>query len=269
MALNDIVLLDGIIDQRTADGFPSHQADEVFEYFVFEQILKDYDLSREELESGWVDGRDDGGVDGFFTIVNGHLLRDPDTFAWPRRNAIIDVVIVTAKHHATFQQAPLHSLLATLPELLDFSRQKAQLKGSYSDILLKARSQFHLAYRRLASITPTLSFRFVYASRGNSAEVAENVGARAKQIVGLVETQFSASKALFDFVGATELVTLYRRTKTFSLSLPFVEHLSRSGDSYVLLIRLVDYSAFVTDENNHLRRYLFDSMSATIWAKTG
>ena len=259
MAKNDIVLLDGILDQRVAEGLPSHQSDEVFEYLAFEQVLKDHDLSREEIESGWVDGRDDGGVDGFFTIVNGYLLRDPATFAWPKRSATLDVVIITAKHHATFQQAPLNNLLATLPELFDLGREKAELKGRYSDALLKARALFHLAYRRLAAITPALSFRFVYASRGDAAAVAENISARAAQIIEVAQSLFSSSCSTFDFLGATELVSLYRRTKTFSLSLPFVEYLSRSGDGYILLTRLVDYCAFVKDDNGHLRRYLFDS----------
>lgn len=259
MAKNDIVLLDGILDQRTTEGFPSQKSDEVFEYLAFEQVLKDYDLSREEIESGWVDGRDDGGIDGFFTIVNGHLLRDPVTFAWPKRSATLDVVIITAKHHATFQQAPLNNLLATLPELFDLGRDKADLKGAYSDFLLKARSLFHLAYRRLAAVTPALCFRFVYASRGDASEVGENVSARAAQILALAESLFSSSHSTFQFVGATELVSLYRRTKTFALSLPFIEYLSRSGEGYILLTRLVDYNAFVTDESGHLRRYLFDS----------
>jgi hypothetical protein len=63
MARNDVVLLDGILDQHVAECLPSHQRDEVFEYLAFEQVLKDYDLSQEEIENGWVDGRDDGGVD--------------------------------------------------------------------------------------------------------------------------------------------------------------------------------------------------------------
>ena len=206
-----------------------------------------------------MDGRDDGGIDGFFTIVNGHLLRDPVTFAWPKRSATLDVIIITAKHHATFQQAPLNNLLATLPELFDLGREKADLKGSYSDILLKARGLFHLAYRRLAAANPTLSFRYVYASRGDSGEVGESISARAAQILELTQELFSSAATAFNFVGAMELVSLYRRTKTFSLSLPFVEYLSRSGDGYIVVTRLVDYSAFVTDENGHLRRYLFDS----------
>src|SRR5438477_11339221 len=47
---NDIVLLDGILDQRIAESYPSRNSDEVFEYLAFEQILKDYDFSREEIE---------------------------------------------------------------------------------------------------------------------------------------------------------------------------------------------------------------------------
>jgi len=259
MAKNDIVLLDGILDRRLGEGLPSGERDEVFEYLVFEETLKDYDFSREELESGWVDGRDDGGVDGFFTIVNGHLVKDLTTFAWPRKNAEIEVVILTAKHHATFQQAPINSLLATVSEMFDLAQARTELIGSYSEPLLDARALFDGVYRRLAGIAADVTFRFAYASRGDSTEVAENVRARADQIVATVEDLFSSSQASFSFVGASELIALSRRVKTFALSLPFVEHLSQSAESYVLLSKLSDYASFVTDESGHLRRYLFDS----------
>jgi hypothetical protein len=59
-----------------------------------------------------------------------------------------------------------------------------------------------------------LSFRFVYASRGDVGDVAENIQARAAQIVEVAESLFSSSCSLFDFVGATELVSLYRRSKS-------------------------------------------------------
>ena len=84
MAKNDRILLDGIIDDRVNQRLPSDKRDEVFEYLAFEQILKDEDLSREEIESGSIDGRQDGGIDGFFIVVNGHLLQDPESFVWPR-----------------------------------------------------------------------------------------------------------------------------------------------------------------------------------------
>ncbi len=53
MAKNDTVLLDGIIDQRLAESLPSILRDEVFEFLVLEEVLKDYDPSHEELDLGW------------------------------------------------------------------------------------------------------------------------------------------------------------------------------------------------------------------------
>lgn len=83
MAKNDKILIDGIIDDRIEQKLPSEKRDEVFEYFAFEQILKDYDLSFDEIQQGSVDGRNDGGIDGFFIIINGHILTDPENFKWP------------------------------------------------------------------------------------------------------------------------------------------------------------------------------------------
>jgi hypothetical protein len=60
MAKNAVVLMDAIVDERLREVYPSNQRDEVFEFLGFEQVLKDFDLSREEIEAGWVDGRDVG-----------------------------------------------------------------------------------------------------------------------------------------------------------------------------------------------------------------
>lgn len=65
MAKNDTILIDGILDDRVAQLLPSDRRDEAFEYFAFEQILRDSDLSQEEILAGSVDGRDDGGLMAF------------------------------------------------------------------------------------------------------------------------------------------------------------------------------------------------------------
>ena len=110
MATNDTVLLDGILDERVAHSVPSSRRDEAFEYFAVEQLLKGYDLSGEELRSGLVDGRDDGGIDACYLFVNGHLIRDADIDALPKRGADVVVWLVTSKHHDTFRQAPMDKL---------------------------------------------------------------------------------------------------------------------------------------------------------------
>lgn len=259
MAKNDTFLLDGVIDQRIASRVPSADRGEAFELFALEQLLKDYDLSRDELETGWVDGSNDGGVDGFYIFVNGHLVSDASSFVWPRQHAKLDIWLITAKHHDTFLQAPLDSLVATIQELFELSTEDSALRGSYSPALLARRSALRDTYRKVASAQPSTTFHFAYASRGDANQVGESVRARAQQIQHITRELFSSSVASFRFMGAAELIATSRKLKNFSLTLPTIEHLSHGRENYILLVRLSDYYRFVTDDQGALRRYLFDS----------
>lgn len=257
MAKNDKLLLDGIIDDRIADKLPSGRRDEAFEYLVFEQVLKDYDLSREEIESGSVDGRDDGGIDGFFILINGHLLVDIQSFTWPRTGSQLEVFIITCKHHETFKQSPLDNLVASLTELLDFGISNEELKGSYSEVIIEYRDRLKLAYRKLSSRMSSFSLNLSYASRGDLQNIGDSVFSRAKQIEAIAQESFGSCSSSFTFYGCTELIELIRKTPIFSLEIPFIESLARR-ETYVLLTKLNDYYNFISDEGK-LRRYLFDS----------
>lgn len=98
MAKNDIILIDSIIEERKGLGLPSSDKGEVFEFLAMEQILKDYDLSKDELLQGSVDGKDDGGIDSFYIFVNGVLLTDEKDFAWPKSSCELTLYIITCKH---------------------------------------------------------------------------------------------------------------------------------------------------------------------------
>jgi len=259
MAKNDSILIDGIVSQRAHDGIPSGDKGEVFEYFCFEQLLKNFDLSKEEIEAGWVDGRHDGGIDGFYIFVNGHLIWDTSSFLWPRSNAKIEVFIISCKYHDTFKEATLNSILATTHELLDFSLLEDRLRGAYSKDILLARKRLIETYAKLAITTPELTFNFSYCSRGDVADLGESVAARAEQIRHCSEQFFSNATARFSFVGSAELIEQYRKGKQFTLDLPFQDHLAGTGEGYIVVAKLGDYHRFVCDESGSLRRYLFDS----------
>lgn len=258
MARNDTILIDGILDDRVAERLPSDRRDEAFEYFAFEQVLRDGDLSQDEIKAGCIDGRDDGGIDGFFILVNGNPLSDPESFVWPRTGCELDVWIMTCKHHDTFRQAPLDNLVASISELLDLASGNADLKGSYSESLLKARTCLMHAYRKVSPRLSRFTLHFVYASRGDTANVGESIRSRGAQAVAIAKDLFGNCDATFEFIGASELVAIHRKVRTFSLELPFLEALTR-GERYVLLCRLSDFYVFVIDESRKLRRYLFDS----------
>lgn len=258
MAKNDRFLLDGIVDDRVAARLPSDKRDEAFEYFGFEQVLKDFDLSNDELLSGWIDGRQDGGVDGFFILVNGHVLQDPEAFIWPKTGSDLRVFLISCKLHETFKQATLDAIVATLTELLDFGIEDASLQGAYSEALLRKRNNLRYAYRKLSPRLSSFSIDISYVSRGDTSDIGTEVRSRADQLKGLVKDYFGSCKSHFTFMGGTELVELHRKIPNFTLEIPFVEALAK-GERYVVLVRLSDYFKFVSDENGKLRRYLFES----------
>ena len=211
----------------------------------------------DEILSGFIDGRQDGGIDGFYIVVNGHLLQDPESFVWPRSGSDLKVFLISCKHHDTFKQATLDAIVATLTELLDFRIEDPDLKGAYSDSLLRMRSNLRYAYRRLSPRLASFSVDIIYASRGDTTDIGNEVRSRALQLIGLVKEYFGSCRSQFTFVGATELVELHRKIPNYTLELPFVEALAK-GERYVVLVRLSDYFRFIS-EDGKLRRYLFES----------
>lgn len=69
---------------------------------------------------------------------------------------------------------------------------------------------------------------------------------------------FSNCKADYDFIGCSELFALYQKKRQYDLSLPYVSQIEQKG-GHVVLAKLSDYYHFITDEEGHLRKYLFDS----------
>jgi hypothetical protein len=195
MAVNDRILIDGILDDRVTKLVPSGERDEVFELFCFEQVLKFADLSTDEIKSGWVDGGKDGGIDGFFIFVNGHLLSDPAMLHWARGNTEVLVWLISCKHHDTFKQATVDELIATISEILDFSKATSDLRGTYSAEILSARDRLLHAYRTLSTRIASFVVRMAYASRGDSESVGATVLARARQAEAVVRGLFRPHRA--------------------------------------------------------------------------
>ena len=71
---NNVIVLNSILAQKREDAETALSESNYFEVFSFEQALKNYELSYDELLSGTVDGGDDGGIDGFFLFLNKDVL---------------------------------------------------------------------------------------------------------------------------------------------------------------------------------------------------
>jgi hypothetical protein len=85
---NHQILLSQLFESKRAEFGSGLSEANHFEYFVTEMLLRDQDLSFDEMESGMVDGGNDGGIDTIYTFVNDVLIQedtDPgDVKRYPR-----------------------------------------------------------------------------------------------------------------------------------------------------------------------------------------
>jgi len=72
MSKNDLIILESILEQMKIPGL---SYEENFELFSFEQVLKSYDLSYDEIFNGKVGDKYEI---GFFNFVNDELLEEYD-----------------------------------------------------------------------------------------------------------------------------------------------------------------------------------------------
>jgi len=260
MAKNDVLLLDSLIEKSKAEYLRANDGSELFELFSFDQLLKDYDLSLDELDEGWTDGSNDGGIDGLFLFIDGQSVDQDLIERNSRREPSLSLHIFACRRSNAFEQAPLNSLHASLSELFDLRKADHELTYPFSQRILDRRALFRDAFVSLADRRPKLDVFVYYCCRGDTGTLADNLTSRGAQIEETLRSLFSDVSVRFQFVGAAELLELARRQKTYSLRLRYLEtFISREGDNYVVLSPLAKYFDFISDENGKLRRYLFDS----------
>ncbi|MGA3350146.1 MAG: hypothetical protein ABSC33_14065, partial [Candidatus Sulfotelmatobacter sp.] len=97
-----------------------------FERYVTEQVLKDFDLSNDAIESGDLGAEDDGGVDAVHLFMNNtHIaLETPPVIpAGP-----IELHLIQAKYEKGFGETPVQKLESFAKDLLSYDKPVDSLK---------------------------------------------------------------------------------------------------------------------------------------------
>src|SRR5258708_15400837 len=254
MAQNDIVLLDSLVEKSKERLGKFLKEQEHFDLFVFEQLFKNYDLSHEELKTHLVDGGNDGGIDGFFVFLDGILIENYSDLKNIRKNPTFDIYIITVRHADTFQQQPLNSLSSSIPEIFDLSKTNDNLNFVLDEEILELRGSFLEFFLDIQDKYPSLNIHIIYACRGDSENVNNNVSSVGTALKENIVKIFSDCNTEMVFIGATELLQLARKERTYNLKLKFIEHISPTEKDFIVLCNLSEYFNFIKDEKNNLRR---------------
>jgi hypothetical protein len=265
---NDSILLDQILGQKKSELKYEGKDSDFFEIFTSEQILKEYELSYEEINYGIVGDGGDGGIDSIYTLVNGDLVIEDSDFAKLKQDISIDIVINQAKTSPSFEEGAIDRLKTSFDELFDLAIDIKKLKAVYNDKLLLNIENFRMIYLQLASKFPKMRITVNYITKGD--EVHPNVSRKTAQLESVVKTKFSNAEYAFKFIGANNLLELCRKVpnKTYYLDLTETP-ISCTGDSaYICLASLNSYFKFFIDDSNKIIKNIFEANVRDYQGKT-
>jgi hypothetical protein len=262
----DITVLNQILIESRQELFPELSQEDFFEFFAAQQILRDQQLDPDDIQSGIVGGDksgSDGGIDGFYLLVNGRLIRDTvaaENLRALKQNIQMDLVIMQATTHAGFTLDRITRLKDTIEDIFTLDRNTNDFSERYSDTLISAIERFRTAHRVLASKFPAFNVSYFLVSRGDSEGVAADVRGTAQDLEKNSHTLLATIKrAHLQFVGARGLIELSSKPPKTVFSLKCIDAASSGKDAYVVLVRLAEYFRLISSAKGELLTHLFES----------
>ena len=250
-------ILKDVLAQNNQAFAPELSDQDYFEIFCAEHILKDFDLTYEELESGVVDGEHDGGMDCIYDFVNKELIRDDFDGSEIRGDVDIELHILQCKTSGGFNEAPLNRLISATRHLLKLDSDYDSLT-QYNDSVKGALDAFRQVYRGLAGKFPNLKICYHYVAKSAGIRTQRNVQLKAEELKNTVRELFPDVEVDVFFLGARHLLDLARRRPKTTHELRVSRHLSDPG-GYIALSPIQEYVNFLKDQDGRVQSELFES----------
>lgn len=257
---NDRIIIESILEKRKSDSAPDMSPSNFFEYFCASEILKDKDLSNEELDTGIIGSSNDGGIDGMFIFLNDDIVQEDTNLEdlFRKRANKVDIYIIQTKKTDGFSEETVNKFASSFHDIFDLSKIPNSLLKVYNTDLIRLMSLFQSVYKGVIQTLPEISFSFYYATLGN--EVHPNVERKVDQLKKAVYSHFDNARFSFDFIGARDLLQLVRRKPASTFELEFTENpISIASGSYVCLVPIKNYYHFFIDENGSIIKRIFDA----------
>lgn len=236
------------------DRHPNLPVSEAFERFAVRQVLKDADLSDDEVESGIVAGGDDGGIDAAYFFVNRVLVLDETDL--PDEALSAELVIFQAKFESGFSEVAVTKLEAFTQDLLDHSRDVDAMAHLNSDAR-EAIRRFRDCYTKILGSPHTMKVSYVYATKSDQP-ANPKVTIRVNSLKQYVLQQLSDAKFSFEFWGAQRLLAAARRTPKTTETLDISKQFTADDGSAVCLVKLGSLAKLLRDEHGDIRRSMLE-----------
>lgn len=272
MSDTDVKVIDEILSEKHKELAPDLDSGEFFEFFTAQQILRNYASSPTDIQNGMVGGSgqkhgdgdpgSDGGIDGFYLLVNGRFISDleaAEDLKSLKQNVVIDLILIQSTREQKFLMNRVLRMSEAVENILQLGRRPEDFTEQYNESLLDAIERFRTAHRVLAGKFPTLNVSYFQVTKGERSRVSADVQKKADGLEEKTKALLATvTVAKFAFVGARELIELAIKPPKTTSPLPFVDSMDSPKGGYAAFVKLSDFYKFVTDDDGEMIDHLFD-----------
>lgn len=250
----DIRALEANFNAWKEERMPNLDKSKAFERFAVEQVLKDADLTDEEIELGNLGGGDDGGVDSMYLFMNRTLIWDETDL--PDPVLTVEIVIIQAKNETGFKETAIQKLQSFTSDLFNYSKPIDQL--TYLNSLARdAIDRIRGKYDKALKDAPSTKISYHYVTK-SVVEPNSKVQKRVENLKNSVLSKLSAAEIDVSFWGSSELLEAARKVPQKDEVIPTSELLSTDDGSVICLIKLNDFAEFLTDDHGNIKTRMLE-----------
>lgn len=254
---NDQIILEQIIKDRCAESGGELTISEYFEIYSASEILKNYDLTYDDISYGIVGDGGDGGIDSIYTFINGEPLKEDTSINTSQKKNHIELIIIQSKTSASFKEDAVIKFRESAEDLFNLANNPDDYAERYNADLIDKVKLFRDSYSKLAKTFPKIEIRYFYATQGD--DVHPNVSGKVPKLQEDIVKMFGGAEFSFEFVGASKLLEMTRNVPSTSRVLEVAESpIGTTAGSYLCLVSLSKYYEFISDSGS-LARSIFES----------
>lgn len=256
---NNQILLKECFKQEFEESSGYNDINSYFEHFAASQVLKDFNLSDEEIDSGNSGGGNDGGCDNLYLFLNGELVTaDQIEGLNATKGSYLDFFILQSKNTTSFGEDALMKWKTISENLLNMSNILDDFSDRYNETTIESFGLFRDAIAKLVRSQVKVRFFYYYITLGT--EIHPNVVQQANELKTLVKVYYPSSEVQVYFITADQLIDMYNADSETRVNLELADQpISLSENEYISLVKLGTYFKFITDDNLFLRKTFFEA----------
>ena len=256
---NNQILLKECIKQEYEESTGYVNINSFFEHFAISALLKDYNISDDEIENGNVGGGNDGGCDGIYLFLNDELISSDqiESLSAPK-GSTLKLCIIQAKNELGFGEDAILKWKSTSENLMNMSSSLSDYSTRYNEQTIEAFSLFRDVVTKLIRSQIKLHIHYYYMTLGT--EIHPNIKQHAEELKNTVKRSFPSAFVDVTFVGSDSLMDMYNSDSEVRTELELADQpITLSNKDFVALVNLGTYYRFITDDSSNLRKSFFEA----------